>query len=628
MNYKNTAEKILQCVGGKGNIAHLTHCSTRVRLTLMDDDVVDYEALQHVDGVIGVRRNVQCQIIIGNEVIEVFDALKALVGEQEDAPASAKAPKHWGAFILDFVISIFQPLVPAIAGGGVLKSLLLLCAVLGVMDKQSQTYQLLDLIGSAPLYFLPILVAITTAMKLNANVLVAASCVGALLLPNMAKLLAQGVSLADFPVQNIAYASQVFPAILCVLLYALMEKWITKYSPKAIRIFFVPMVAMAITVPVTLLLLGPLGFHAGQLMATVILYLFAHLGFVATALLAAMLPFMIATGMHKALIPYAVASMTQIGKELLYLPASLAHNIAQSGASFAVALKTKDSGLRSTAISAGISAFFGITEPAIYGVTLVRKRVLYSVMIGGAIGGVFIGITAIEAFALVGPGIASITMFTSPENSMNLIYALIAIPVSFFTAFVSVLLIWHEEVTDSEVKDHQQQADLAKEQTVQPIASSANKAYPFESPVVGQVIALEDVNDTVFASKLVGDGIAVIPSEGILYAPIGGEIISVYETGHAISMMADNGAELLFHIGIDTVQLEGDYFTALVKAGDRVEAGDELIQFDLDNIVAAGYDPTVMAVIANYEDFQIEPIAEQKAKVQRHQTIFMLEELA
>ena len=624
MNYKNTAERILQCVGGKNNIAHLTHCSTRVRLTLMDDDVVDYEALQHVDGVIGVRRNVQCQIIIGNEVIEVFDALRALVGEQDGTPTNTKVPKHWGAFILDFVISIFQPLVPAIAGGGVLKSLLLLCAVLGVMDKQSQTYQLLDLIGSAPLYFLPILVAITTAMKLNVNVLVAASCVGALLLPNMAKLLAQGVSLADFPIQNIAYASQVFPAILCVLFYALMEKWITKYSPKAIRIFFVPMVAMAITVPVTLLLLGPLGFHAGQLMATVILYLFSHLGFVATALLAAILPFMIATGMHKALIPYAVASMTQIGKELLYLPASLAHNIAQSGASFAVALKTKDSGLRSTAISAGISAFFGITEPAIYGVTLIRKRVLYSVMIGGVVGGAFIGLCAIEAFALVGPGIASITMFTSPDNSMNLIYALIAIPVSFFTAFGAVLLLWHEDSAKTEAPAHQE----GVETNAQPRAVSPQIANCFESPVVGQMIALEEVSDTVFASKLVGDGIAVIPSEGTLYAPVSGEIISIYETGHALSMMADNGAELLFHIGIDTVQLEGDYFTALVKVGDRVNVGDELIHFDLDNIIAAGYDPTVMAVIANYEDFQIEPVAEKKAQVQRHQTIFMLEELA
>ena len=245
-------------------------------------------------------------------------------------------------------------------------------------------------------------------------------------------------------------------------------------------------------------------------------------------------------------------------------------------------------------------------------------------MIGGAVGGVFIGLCAIEAFALVGPGIASITMFTSPDNSMNLIYALIAIPVSFFTAFGAVLLLWHEDSAKTEAPAHQE----GVETNAQPRAASPQIANCFESPVVGQMIALEEVSDTVFASKLVGDGIAVIPSEGTLYAPVSGEIISIYETGHALSMMADNGAELLFHIGIDTVQLEGDYFTALVKAGDRVNVGDELIHFDLDNIIAAGYDPTVMAVIANYEDFQIEPVAEQKAQVQRHQTIFMLEELA
>ncbi|MZI92151.1 PTS beta-glucoside transporter subunit IIBCA [Vibrio sp. CAIM 722] len=621
MNYKITADNILQCVGGKENIAHLAHCSTRVRLSLVDDDIVDYEALGHVDGVIGVRRNVQCQIIIGNEVVEVYEALAELVGIDVQSTHQPKSKQSWGAFILDFVISIFQPLVPAIAGGGVLKSILMLLAVLGLADKNSNTFQVLDLVGTAPLYFLPLLVAATTATKLKVNMLVAISTVSALLLPNMSQLLSSGITLGHLPVQPIAYASQVFPAILCVLFYALIEKRITQYSPKAIRIFFVPMVSMAITVPVTLLLLGPIGYYAGELMATVILFLFAKLGFVATALLAAILPFMIAAGMHKALIPYAVASFTQIGKELLYLPASLAHNISQSGASFAVALKTQDSALRSTAISAGISAFFGITEPAIYGVTLIRKQVLYSVMLGGAVGGAFIGFTAIEAFALVGPGIASITMFTSPDNAMNLVYALIAIPISFFTAFAGVLIMWRESSGEAENQDPNSKSTHATP------AGTEHHAYSFCAPVIGKVIPLEDVKDEVFASKMVGDGIAVIPTEGVLYAPIDGEISSVYETGHAINMMSANGAELLFHIGINTVELEGKFFSVKVKPGDEVNAGDELIRFDLEAIVKAGYDPTVMAIVANYEHFQIEPVAVQKQAVDKNQTLFMIEEL-
>lgn len=370
MDYKNAAEEILRLVGGKENISHITHCSTRLRLTLVDDKSPDYKAIEGVEGVIGVRLNAQCQIIIGNEVIEVYDELMKLVGEPT-GQASENNNQKWTTKLLDFVVSVFQPLIPAVAGGGMLKSLLMLFVTLGWMTKGSTIHSILDAIGSAPLYFLPILVAITTANKLKVNTLVAVSAVGALLIPAMTKILADGAVVLTFSLQNIPYAFQVFPAILTVLFYAQMERRITAIAPKSIRIFFVPLVSLAVTVPVTLVFLGPLGYTLGTVMSTVILAIFDKLGFVAMGLLAAILPFMIAMGMHKALIPYAVNSMTMFGKEVLYLPASLAHNIAESGASFAVAFKTKDSALRSTAISAGISAFFGITEPAIYGVTLI-----------------------------------------------------------------------------------------------------------------------------------------------------------------------------------------------------------------------------------------------------------------
>ncbi|MBE9895417.1 MULTISPECIES: beta-glucoside-specific PTS transporter subunit IIABC [unclassified Enterococcus] len=592
MNVKETATAIVELIGGKENIAHLEHCSTRLRFTLKDNSLVQKDALEKVDGVIGVRQNVQCQVIIGNDVVEVYDEVMNVLGHEltADGGSEGKQKQSWGAVLLDFIISIFQPLIPAVAGGGVLKSLLLLASVTGLMDNTSQTYQILNLIGGAPLYFLPILVAITTANKLKVNQLVAVSAVGALILPELTTLLTDGAAFMGFGLQNIAYASQVFPAILTVLFYAQIEKLFTRISPKPIRIFFVPMMSLVITVPVALLILGPLGFEVGTIFSAAIIWLYAHLGWVATGILAAVLPLMVVTGMHKAMIPYAVSSMSEMGAELLYLPASLAHNIAEAGACFAVSVRTKDQKLRSTAVSAGISALFGITEPALYGVTILHKRVLYGVMASSLVGGAVAGLFAIKAFALVGPGLASITMFVDEANPMNLVWALVTLGVSFAVSFVLVLFLF-------------------KDKTVENKTTVADpKAEVLSKPVEGQVVALSEVNDEVFSSGMIGEGFGIIPTSGELIAPEDGEITMLFETNHAIGLKTRNGAELLFHIGLDTVQLEGKHFTPYVKAGDQVKQGQPLIQFDLDAIKAAGFDPIVICVVTNQENFTVKPI--------------------
>ncbi|MEO2551212.1 beta-glucoside-specific PTS transporter subunit IIABC [Enterococcus casseliflavus] len=592
MNVKETATAIVELIGGKENIAHLEHCSTRLRFTLKDNSLVQKDALEKVDGVIGVRQNVQCQVIIGNDVVEVYDEVMNVLGHEltADGGSETKQKQSWGAVLLDFIISIFQPLIPAVAGGGVLKSLLLLASVTGLMDNTSQTYQILNLIGGAPLYFLPILVAITTANKLKVNQLVAVSAVGALILPELTTLLTDGAAFMGFGLQNIAYASQVFPAILTVLFYAQIEKLFTRISPKPIRIFFVPMMSLVITVPVALLILGPLGFEVGTIFSAAIIWLYAHLGWVATGILAAVLPLMVVTGMHKAMIPYAVSSMSEMGAELLYLPASLAHNIAEAGACFAVSVRTKDQKLRSTAVSAGISALFGITEPALYGVTILHKRVLYGVMASSLVGGAVAGLFAIKAFALVGPGLASITMFVDEANPMNLVWALVTLGVSFAVSFVLVLFLFKDKVVEN------------KTTVADP------KAEVLSKPVDGQVVALSEVNDEVFSSGMIGEGFGIIPTSGELIAPEDGEITMLFETNHAIGLKTRNGAELLFHIGLDTVQLEGKHFTPYVKAGDQVKQGQPLIQFDLDAIKVAGFDPIVICVVTNQENFTVKTI--------------------
>lgn len=258
MDYKQTAALVLENVGGNENVSHFEHCSTRLRFTLNDNSKVNVEKLKSIPGVMAVKMNVQCQVVIGNEVVEVYDEVMKLLGKNMESTSTASKPKQKqkiGSVILDFIVGVFQPLVPAIAGGGILKSVLLLLSVTGLMDSTGQTYQILNMIGDAPLYFLPLLVAVTTANKLKVNTLVALSAVGALVLPNMAAMIGEGAQLFSFNIENIAYTYQVFPAILTVLFYAQIEKLFTKISPKPIRIFFVPMMSLLITVPIALLVL-------------------------------------------------------------------------------------------------------------------------------------------------------------------------------------------------------------------------------------------------------------------------------------------------------------------------------------------------------------------------------------
>lgn len=609
MNHQQVAKDVLHLIGGKENISHFEHCSTRLRFTLKDDSKVQKKKLEQTPGVMAVRMTAQCQVVIGNEVVEVYNEIRNLIGEVDSTDPEVKKKQKLGPTILDFIVGIFQPLIPAIAGGGILKSLLLLLALFGWMDSDGQTYRILNLVGDAPLYFLPLLVAVTTANKLKVNSLVALSAVGAMLLPNMSAMLAEGAQLFTFDIVNIAYAYQVFPAILTVLLYAQVEKAITKVSPKPIRIFFVPMMSLLITVPIGLLLLGPFGFRIGQEFASLILFIFEQVGWIAVGLLATVLPLMVATGMHKAMIPYAVTTMGELGKEVLYLPASLAHNVAESGACFAVAIRTKDKLLRATAISAGISALFGITEPALYGVTLQNKKVLGSVMLGSFVGGTFVGIVGLQAFVLVGPGLASLTMFISEELPRNILYAIAGFGISFVVAFVSAFLLGKDQVKEEELPEQHFADEIGSRET-------------FKSPVVGQMISLEQVNDSIFSSRVMGDGIAIVPAEGKLYAPVDGTIRVVMDTEHAVGMQTENGADVLFHIGIDTVQLEGKYFKAHVQPEQSVKAGDLLVEFDLDAIQNAGFDPVTLAIVTNKDRYEV--IVPPVQSVSQHDTIMTL----
>lgn len=614
------ASDILLAVGGQANVEDLVHCSTRLRFTLRDDSIVDKEKIKSLTGVLGLAQTGgQTQVVIGNDVADTYNAVKKLLSESNNDNLTAtgtKQNKKLSAIVLDFIIGIFQPLIPAIAGGGILKSFLMLANMLGLMSDTTQTYKILYFVGDAPLYFLPLLVAITTANKLKVNPLVAVSAVAALLTPNLATMLASsgGGHLFSFGIKNITYAYQVFPAILAILVYAQLEKYLTKVTPKVIRGFFVPMVSLLIVVPLTLLVLGPIGYTFGQGFAAVILFIFSKFGWIAVAILAAVLPFMVVTGMHKAMIPYVVTSLGQTGKEVIYNAASLAHNISEAGGSFAVALRTKDKGLKATALSAGISALFGITEPAIYGVTILHKRVLYGVMLGSFIGGASLGLMGVEAYVAVGPGLASLSMFISKTLPNNLLFAVIGLIISFIASFTAVAILWQDPV-------NQKDALLSENE------APTNRSVILPSPMAGKIIPLSSVNDAVFSNKTLGDGVAIIPSEGKLYAPTYGLIEMVYNTNHAIGMKTSEGDEILFHIGIDTVNLKGQFFDVAVTAGQQVKQGDLLVRFNREGIKAAGFDDTTMIIITNPQgaSLQLSKDAKKSTKSKNHDNVKGLE---
>lgn len=598
MDYKKIANEILDLIGGSKNVSTLEHCSTRLRFGLVDKSVVNVEKIKKIKGVMGVVDGSQFQIVIGNNVVEVYDELLKICPVTGNQVAETKKDdRKWGAKLLEFVISVFQPLVPAIAGAGVLKSVLLLLSMFGLLASDSTVYTALAAISDATFYFLPIMVAVTTANTLKSNRLVAIAAVGYLLLPATTAALADGMTLFGFAVKNITYSSQVFPAILCVIFLSLMERGFNKISPKAIRIFFVPMMSLAITIPVTLLVLGPLGYNIGTLFTAVILALYGKLGFVALGLLAAILPFMIATGMHKTLLSYAITTYGQLGYEALYMPASLAHNISESGACFAVALKSKDEDLKQTALSAGISALMGITEPALYGVTLQNKKAMMGVVLSGAISGMLMGLFVVKAFIIVGPGLASMSMFVDAANGSNFMYACIGFAVALLGSFIITFVLWKDSDSDSDVEE-----DTS---VVEELTEEEKEVNILVSPLNGEAVDLSTVSDEMFASKTLGDGIAIVPKDGKLYAPCDAEVVMLFETKHAIGLRTSNGAEILIHIGVNTVSMEGVGFTAFVKQNDKVKEGDLLIEFDLDAIKEKKLDPTVMVVNSNSTSYKV-----------------------
>lgn len=613
-DYTSIAAAIIENVGGPTNVKALERCSTRLRFTLVDPQRAKIDALKATPGVLGVVTAAQTQVIIGNDVGEVHAAIqKSFPGIGADGAANQSGgdqrKRGFGATVIDFVIGVFQPLVPAIAGAGMLKAMLTLLSFAGWADPASPTYQVLMAVPNGVFFFLGFMVAVTTATKLNIDRLVAIAAVAPMLLPALNTLVAKGTSVFGVSIANVNYSAQVFPSILTVLFLAANWRFWTKYMPKVIRIFAVPMLSLLVTVPVSLTVLGPLGFTAGTYLTTGVLWMHEHMGWAATTIMAMALPFLVALGMHKPFLPYVISQLGAGKPDPFYNAAHLAHNISEAGAALGVAIRTKDPELRATAFSVGTSALFGITEPALYGLTLQHKRVLWSVLGGALAGGLYLGLSQVTGHVAAGPGLASMGVFADPNNGMNIVNAFIGFGVSFVVSLTLSLILWRDPVaveTSSSNLSFDAVAVVPAQATARLVAGEMRDLV---APMTGAVVPLSEVADEAFSGRMLGDGIAIRPQNGRVSAPADGVIGVV--SGHAVSMVTNEGVELLIHVGIDTVRLKGQFFQSHVKQGDRVKAGQILLDADLEGIRRAGFDTTTPIVVRNASLYTLRSVAEK-----------------
>ena len=590
MDYKQMAQEILRHVGGIENISFMTNCATRLRLNFKDESKVDLEAVKQVSGVVGaVKKAGQYQIIIGTDVGRVLNEINQLgtITGESSGYEKKESPVNR---LMSVIAGIFAPIIPALTAGGMVKVVLTLLVFAGLVSKESQTYYVMNFIADAVFYFLPVLVAMSTAGKLKCNMYLAGVIGAVLLHPNFVALTGAGepVTFIGLPLTLISYGSSVIPAILAVWLMSVVEPLADRISPKPIKFLAKPLITLLVVSPVTLIVLGPLGYTIGTGIAAGADYLNRNVSWLVPTLMGAFMPLLVLTGMHWSFTPIIVQSYASYGCEAVMGPGSFVSNICQGAASLAVALKTKNKETRQVATSAGITALLGVTEPAMFGVTLKLKRPLYAVMIGGACGGLYAGINGVVRYTSGTPGLASFAIFIG-ENPMNLAHAFISVGIGFVITFVLTWILGFEEA--------------APAKTVKKEAAELVRKVEIVSPAEGQLIGLAQVKDETLASGILGKGAAVIPASGSVVSPVNGKVISVFPTRHAVGIVDEHGVELLILIGIDTDNLEGRYFTAHVKEGDMVKIGDLLVEFDPRAVTAEGYDTTITLLITNSQEF-------------------------
>lgn len=602
MDYSKTARQIVDLLGGEKNIKSLAHCMTRLRFALVDDSKIDDEKMKKVPGVMGVvRTGAQYQVVIGNNVQTCFAELNKIVhiGENQNAGAKEKQPftlKTFGASLLDAISGSIAPVIPVILGCGMVKILLILFDMIGI-SSELPTYQILTVIGDAGYYFLPLLIAYSASKKFNCHTMLSMAVVSVLLHPSLISMISeQSTTFLKIPVTSASYSSTVIPALLTVWMISKLEPIADKIFKSWTKTLLKPMAILLICVPIELIVLAPLGAVVGKGMAYVLSTAYNFAPWLTIGVYSALLPLVVMCGMHVAVFPYMFMNLDTLGYEYLQLPAMIAYNFGQAGAALAVAFKTKNKSLKATATAGAVSAGVGgITEPALYGVTLRLRKPLFASMIASGITGVFIGAVGLKAFAFSGPCLLSFPMFASSEYASNFILACVAAVASVVITFVLTLVFgWEDPKEETE----------EIEDTNSEVQKAGLSELSINSPIDGTVVDLSEVKDETFSSGMLGQGMAVVPSKGVVYAPFDGMVTAVFPTMHAVGLADSTGTvEMLIHIGMDTVELNGEGYKGFCQNGDVVKQGDKLVEFDIELIKSKGYDVTTPVIITNSDDF-------------------------
>lgn len=646
-NYDALAKTIIKDVGGKDNVISVVHCTTRLRFKLKDEKKANDDALKDTDGVVTVvKAGGQYQVVIGNEVADVYEAVLKEGGFSGGGQVADDDLDDSNMSLMDKAIDlisgIFTPILGPMAAAGMIKGLTAMCASFGWLAKTSGTYEVLYAIGDGFFYFLPLILAITSAKKFKVDRFTAITIGAAMCYPAMVAMNSSKKVLFDLfngtflhsqvhatflgiPIISMNYTSTVIPIILAVWFASVVERWCKKWIPTVVKTFLVPFVTLLIVVPLTFLIIGPLATWIGNALAAITSAVYNFSPVLAGVLLGSFWQVFVIFGVHWGFVAVMMSNIAALGYDPI-LGLSLGASFAQIGVVLAILLQTKDQKLKGIALPAFLSGIFGVTEPAIYGVTLPRKKPFVLSCIAAGIGGGLIGFFGTKMYMMGGMGVFVIPAAIGPKTGVDMsVYGLmIAMAVSFVLGFILQIALGKKSVDQAydekqakTVQEVANQADaIAKAAPSLASTSDLNVSTELVSPLAGELLPLSEVKDEVFSSGAMGEGVAVEPSEGGLHAPADGKVVMTFPTGHAIGMKTSDGAEILMHIGMDTVNLQGHGFETLVAKGDEVKAGDELVKFDIDAIHAKGYVVTTPIVVTNSKDYEkITVVSQGKVKV-------------
>ncbi len=630
-DYTGLTKSILEFVGGKENINSVFHCVTRLRFKLKDESIAKTDKIKNLEGVVTVMQSGgQYQVVIGNHVPDVYATFLevANISATTNDDASSNKNVGLGAQFIDMISGVFTPILGVLAATGMIKGFAALILALHWVTATSGTYNLLNMAGDGFFNFLPIFLGYTAMKKFGGTPFIGMAIAAALTHPGLTALSAgkplytlfKGsliqsdvhITFLGIPVILMSYASSVIPILVSAYFATKVEKGFKKIIPDVVKAFIVPFLTIIAMVPLTFLAIGPISTWAGSLLGAATVWLYHLSPLVAGLILGGFWQIFVMFGLHWGLVPIAINNLATIHYDPV-LATVVMVCFAQIGAVLAVMLKTKNKSLKSLSIPAFISGIFGVTEPAIYGVTLPLKKPFIMSCIGGAAGGAVIGATAGKLWMFGGMGVFVIPAFIKPGSGLDTAFwgAIISIVVSFAVGFILTYVFGFKDPANKEQKSTEgKKAD-------------ANRIQNIASPLKGKIIPLTEVQDAAFSSEAMGKGIAIEPTEGKAVSPVNGVVTTLFKTKHAIGITSDEGVEVLIHIGMDTVKLDGEHFTTHVKQGDIVKAGDILVEFDIAKIKEAGCEVTTPIIITNSPDY-LDVTPTLKEAVEQKETILTI----